>query len=145
LDQRTRDLDVATRELTRCAGEFARAEVALGAAAAEAGALRQQIAERIDDVDAVKVELARCATEFSHAEAAIGAAAKEAAALRADLNQKTRDIRSLEDLLDGQTDDIARWRNAVEDLRRRLDAAEKSLSWRLTAPARAAFRLLIGR
>ena len=145
LEAKTSALDARTRELTRCAGEFARAEVALGAAAAEAGALRRQIAERTGDVDAVTMELARCATEFSHAEAAIGAAAKEAAALRADLNQKTRDIRSLEDLLDGQTDDIARWRNAVEDLRRRLDAAEKSLSWRLTAPARAAFRLLIGR
>ena len=48
----------------------------------------------------------------------------------------------LANALDQRTADIERWQAAVEGLTRRLDELQRSLSWRWTAPARAAFRFI---
>lgn len=124
-------VDARTRELAHCARALEEHARVLDATARELAAVAR--------------ERRRCAEEFARAETAMAAAAAEAAALRAELERKARDIAMLEGHLDAQADEIARWRRAVEDLSGRLDAVERSLSWRLTAPARAALRLLTGR
>ncbi|MBI3490877.1 MAG: glycosyltransferase family 2 protein [Acidobacteria bacterium] len=116
LDTHRRDLDQCRQELARTHEELARTRAELSARSAEVATLHG-VAARIADLAARNAEVAERSAE--------------AAALR--------------NALDERVDEIGRWRAAVADQTRRLDALHGSLSWRWTAPARAAYRLLRGR
>jgi hypothetical protein len=81
---------------------------------------------------------------------------QELARTRADLEDRNRElartvearnaeIAALRDAQEKRAIEVERWRASVDDLVRRLDALERSLSWRWTLPARAAYRLFTGR
>ena len=119
------------------------------------------------DADAIRFELllrhrgveeAEAAAEASAREAAAEASAREAAGVRDRLNAQVLELTSsraeaaahrieidrLNEALRRQSADIERWCAVVDDLSSRLDAFQRSLSWRLTAPARAVYRVFLG-
>jgi hypothetical protein len=103
-------------------------------------------------------DLARHDEELTRTRSELSAVAAEAATLRRDLESRTTELSAahaelasqraqsagLQRGLDERMSEIRGWRAVVEDGTRRIDAFERSLSWRWTAPARAAFRLLRG-
>jgi hypothetical protein len=60
------------------------------------------------------------------------------------LAERTAEAAGLRAALEQRAIEIGQWRAAVDDCTRRLDAFERSFSWRWSAPARAALRLLRG-
>jgi hypothetical protein len=113
---------------------------------------RAAIDAREADLARHREQLARTLTELSAHGARIAvlnelvdARSAELAARTADLAARAEEIAALRDVLEHRSKEIERWRSAVDDQARRLDALERSLSWRWTAPARAVFRVLTGR
>jgi septal ring factor EnvC (AmiA/AmiB activator) len=103
-------------------------------------------------VEAQRRGLEVCQEELVRTRAELATRSAEAAALRDDFERRTTElaetgaeIARLRDSLEKRAAEIERWRAAVEDGVRRLDAFEQSLSWRLTSPARTVYRLLRGR
>lgn len=128
-------------------------------------ALEESIGEARSLVEASHEELARTRAELARVTAELGVRSAEAAALHDDLNKRTTtlaqtraqlearsaeldahgvEIARLRDALAQRAAEIERWQAVVEDGARRLDAFARSLSWRWTAPARAAYRLFRG-
>ena len=116
-------VEAQRRGLEVCQEEFARTRAELATRSAEAAALR-------DDLERRTTELAETRAELGARTAELGARGAEVARLG--------------DALEKQAAEIERWRAAVEDGVRRLDAFERSLSWRWTSPARTAYRLFKG-
>jgi hypothetical protein len=99
-----------------------------------------------------RVELARTQTELARTLAELSAHGARVAALNglvdartADLAAHQAEIARLREALEQRSSEIARWRSAVDDQARRLDALYRSFSWRWTAPARALYRALRGK
>ncbi|MBZ5560686.1 MAG: glycosyltransferase family 2 protein [Acidobacteriia bacterium] len=112
-------------------------------------AVRLQLALRHRGVEALEESL-RCSTatvehhrqELARTHAELARTQAELTRTRAELARTLADLRrALQDRLD----EIERWRAAVDDQSKRIDALHNSLSWRWTAPARAVYRLLRGR
>jgi hypothetical protein len=125
-----------------------------GVEAAEAAADRERRA-----LDACRAELARVqndliarTTALAHRAAEIAGQAAEIEELHGRLTARAVDLEAyqveiarLNRGLQQQVDDVRSWREVVDGLSGRLTAIERSLSWRWTAPARAAYRLFRGR
>jgi glycosyltransferase involved in cell wall biosynthesis len=101
------------------------------------------------DAEAVRLSLLlrhRAVEEAEDAAAAlrreVERAAEELARARAELAERTADVDRVRRGVDAATAEIARLRDVVEDGARRLADLHRSLSWRMTAPARAVGRLL---
>jgi len=94
------------------------------------------------DADAVRLAMMLRHRGVEELEEALDARLAEAERLRADLDKPTAEIAELRHALDARDATIADLQAATEDGARRLDAVYRSLSWRLTAPARAVGRLL---
>jgi Glycosyl transferase family 2 len=117
-------LECAHRELDALRGELQRTAGALAARAEEVAALREA-------VGAGERELA--------------ARTSDAAAERAARERLTADLVALQAALDARLTELDGLARANADAVGRVAALEQSLSWRWTAPARAAYRLLGGR
>jgi glycosyl transferase family 2 len=113
----TATLETHQRDLAQCREELARTQAELSARTAEVATLH-------DVVDARAAELARA---------------------RAELADRSAEVGALRPALEQRLNELERWRATVADQAGRLDALHRSLSWRWTAPARAAYRLLRGR
>jgi hypothetical protein len=74
----------------------------------------------------------------------IEALQREIAALRDELGARGAEIARVNQALEQRDADIERWRASVDALTHRLDELQRSLSWRWTAPARAAYRTFKG-
>jgi hypothetical protein len=159
LEQRARDLDAHRRELDRHRREFESAEREL---AVRAEALGRTTAE----LEATRAELDRCAawavsleSELKQASAfgavrdaaladrsaALEAAIAKLSAVEAESTSRAREIADARELAAHQARTLAGLQAAVREHERRADHLERSLSWRLTAPARALLRALRGR
>ena len=64
---------------------------------------------------------------------------------RADFTAKSGETEALRDALDHRAKEVEGLQNAVVEGMRRLEEFQRSLSWRWTSPARAAYRALKGR
>ncbi|OFV94014.1 MAG: hypothetical protein A3G76_13910 [Acidobacteria bacterium RIFCSPLOWO2_12_FULL_65_11] len=99
----------------------------------------EQLESSVDELRSVaeagRRELARNQEELARTRA-------EVDRRTAELVQASAENTRLGRASDEQAAEIARWRSTVEDLTRRLDAFERSLSWRWTRPARAVYRML---
>ena len=98
------------------------------------------------DADAVRLTLMLRHRGVQELEEALDARLAEAERLRADLDKRMAEVaeahRELRHALDARDAAIALLQAVAEDGARRLDAVYRSLSWRVTAPARAVGRLL---
>jgi hypothetical protein len=117
LTLRHRGVEALEDALDDARAELAKTGAELGARTAEAGALRDELRRVTDHLAYVHGELE---SQSAHQTMLNGALAQRAA-------------------------EIERWRASVESLTRRLDELQRSFSWRWTAPARAALRILRGR
>jgi chromosome segregation ATPase len=127
-------------------------EASLNEARSEADAHRRDREQRAQELAHTQSTLAEMKIELADAEAALAARTAELdirtgelVAKTGALEARTAEANALRRTLDERLDEIERWRAAVDDQARRLDALHDSLSWRWTAPARAVFRLVRGR
>jgi predicted nucleic acid-binding Zn-ribbon protein len=137
VDARTAELAARSVELAARSAELAARSAELAARNAELEARNVEAAALDDAVRARTAELHATRAELGTARATLGARTAELAARNAE-------TAGLRDALDQRLDEIERWRTAVDDQARRLDALHRSASWRWTAPARALYRLLKG-
>jgi uncharacterized coiled-coil protein SlyX len=93
-------------------------------------------------IDELRDSVAQHALVIEARENAIAGQQVEIAAQEAEVDARKADIAKLVDGLTERAVEVERWRAAVEALSRQVDDVERSLSWRWTAPARAAARLL---
>lgn len=108
--------------------------------------LRHRGVEALEEsVETRRRELESCQEALARTRAEAGARSGEAAELREALEKRAAETAELRDALEKRAAEIERWRTAVDDGARRLDEFHRSLSWRWTAPARAAYRMLRGR
>ncbi len=119
---------------------------------------RSEVSAARSETDAFRRENETASAHIEHVTAQLGQIReelrireKEAALLRGDLEQRTSqvaardvEITRMNQALEQRDADIERWRAAVDSLTHRLDELQRSLSWRWTAPARAAYRVLKG-
>jgi hypothetical protein len=106
---------------------------------ASVDAARREIDALQAETGPLRAEIARLGAECVRRDAVL-------ADLRVDLERRTSEVTaahaSMRKTLDLYTADIERWRTTVNGLTHQLDELRQSLSWRCTAPARAAYRLL---
>lgn len=121
-------------------------------------ALEASLGELQSLADRHREELRQCHEELSRTRAELAARSADAASLggelaqtRAQLRDRSAELRALgdettglRDALEQRTADIGHLRHAVDEGARRLDDLHRSLSWRWTSPARAAYRLFKG-
>jgi hypothetical protein len=108
-------------ERDRMQNQLAAAATEAASAAAEAAALHQSLQLRTEEL------------------------ATTTASARVDIDAKTAYIETLGGVLADRETQIERWRSSVDSLSARVAELERSISWRWTAPARRAYRLLRGR
>jgi len=89
-------------------------------------------------VETRAADLARCREEA-------GARSAEAAELRRQLEARTADLAARNLEIQARGAEIVELRSEIDGCRTRLDALHRSLSWRWTAPAGAAYRMIRGR
>jgi septal ring factor EnvC (AmiA/AmiB activator) len=130
-----RELESSLVELARTHAELARTGAELTRTGAELTQTGAELAQTGAELARTRAELARTRAEL---EARNGELARTVEARNAEIG-------GLRDALEQRGTEVECWRASVEDLVRRLDAFERSLSWRWTSPARAAYRVLRGR
>lgn len=113
-------------------------EQALGVATTDIAAVRSEIARLRRELEAASEHIEHVTSTLAQTREELRGRDLESATLRHTLEQRTAE------LFDTRAD-IERWRTAVDGLTRRIDGLQRSLSWRWTAPARAAYRMLRGR
>ena len=86
-------------------------------------------------------ELERSHGEFARTRAELGDALEKK---MAELAESRAEAAALRDALETRAEEIGHLRDAVDDRTRRIDDLHRSLSWRWTSPARAAYRLFTG-
>jgi len=101
------------------------------------------------ELESSRAELARTRAELEARNAALAQTRAELESCNSELARtveaRNAQVAVLRDALEKRAVEAERWRASVDDLVRRLDALERSLSWRWTLPARAAYRMLRGR
>ena len=111
------------------------------------------------DLDTSRQDADRLKEDASRLREAVAGQADDIARLQGELSVRHAAIRDLEHRLQDRTAqhedsraqlrrqslDIESWRASVDHLLARIDALERSFSWRWTAPVRALVRLLLGR
>ena len=107
-------------------------------------ALEASLGEARSLVEASHEELARTRAELARVREELDVRSAQLEARRAELDAHRVEMARLRDALAQRAAEIERWQSVVEDGARRLDAFQRSLSWRWTAPARAAYRLFRG-
>jgi glycosyl transferase family 2 len=132
------DLAARSQELAQCTDALVRTHAELDARTAELeartaalGARTAELGARTAEAAALRGGLAQRSTEL--------------AAVRADLEADRAEIAALGDALNHQARHIESLQSTVNEGARRLDEFHRSLSWRWTSPARAAYRVLTGR
>ncbi len=131
LDALQRQVEALQRQVDQLADALARTRDDLTRRGAEAAALRGQLDER--------------SRELADTRDALAATRAESDARAAESDSRAAEIAAARDFLAHQAQTIDALQHAVSDGQRRLDALHRSLSWRWTAPVRAAVRALRGR
>jgi hypothetical protein len=126
-------------------------------------AVRLQLMLRHRGVEALEEQWRRDRLDLEHSlertAAELTEQAADAAQLRRDLEALRADVRNrdariaeqrtqtaaLQATIARQSDEAGRWRTTVDDLSARIEAFERSFSWRLTAPLRKILMLVRGR
>jgi hypothetical protein len=108
-------------------------------------AVRLALMLRHRDLEALEGSLADVRSTLETSRRELESSWSELALGRAVLAETRADLEARKSEIAAQAAEIERWRAVVEDGARRLDAFERSLSWRWTAPARAAYRAIKGR
>jgi hypothetical protein len=111
-------------------------------------ALAQSDAELVRtraELDARQADIAMLRRDLDTQSAAFAAVRAGLAATGAQLTATRVEITAARDFVEHQSRAIERLQDEVTDGRRRIDDLHRSLSWRMTAPARAALRALRGR
>jgi len=104
-----------------------------------------ELEARRRDIDAQRREVEGLKRELEAHYRALDAAHVDLRAKCADLDSHRAEIERLRLAIEERDADIDRWRQAVDEGARRLTEFRRSLSWRLTAPVRAAYALLLKR
>jgi hypothetical protein len=112
-------------------------EASLDTVRASLEAARSDIEARTRDVERLQEEVRLKTAESS-------ALRRGLEQREAELGQRQAELHDVRAQLVARTSEVANLKDALIDHRRRLDAFERSLSWRWTAPARAIYRLLGG-
>jgi hypothetical protein len=122
-------------------------ETALEEARCAADALRREIESlnaavvmARDEAQARGAEAASLRSEMDRQSAELAAARAEIAAVRREWDARSAEVARAVDFIAHQTRTIENMQHAIDDGARRIDALHRSLSWRLTAPARALLR-----
>jgi hypothetical protein len=124
VDAQRRELDARARDVENHRRELERHHRELEKHAREIAARGEALVHTTAELTAAHAELERCAAYVASVEAETERRGRYASALEADLTRLSE---------------------AIRDRERRVDELERSLSWRLTAPARALLRALKGR
>ena len=118
---------------------------------AAAAAARQESASARHALDAAIAELTVKSSQIERLDAAAGTQRAEIDRLQAVIQAQHADLLALQQRVDTSSRELAdkladveRWKATVADLTARLEAFERSLSWRCTAPARTALRIIRG-
>ena len=130
-------------------------EASLGGARSVVETQRRDLERLHDELERSRGELERSHEELerSHEELkrSQGELARTRAELRdalekkmAELAESRAEAAALRDALEKRGEEIGHLRDAVDDGTRRIDDLHRSLSWRWTSPARAAYRLFTG-
>jgi predicted nucleic acid-binding Zn-ribbon protein len=145
LENRTRDVETHRRELDRHRSEIA-------ADRRDIAARDHAVARTTAELLATRAELDRCAgwarsleRDVTHARDARSATDAALSAARSDLAARAREVDAVRALASNQAQVIDNLNTAVDARTLRVSEMERSLSWRLTAPARALVRALRGR
>ena len=117
----------------------------LGQGDAEIKGLRDVLGHRDAEIKGLRDVLGHRDAAIAGLRDALGHRDGEIAGLRHTREHQSTEIAGQRDALRERAVEIERWRSVVEDGARRIDAFERSLSWRWTSPARAAARLFRGR
>jgi hypothetical protein len=107
----------------------------------EAG--RQQIAALGASVAHLGAECLRRDAAIADLDKQLEHRSSELGALQAEIDRHRIENSRLTSAIEQRMAAIASWETAVAGLTRQLDGLQRSLSWRLTAPARAAYRLIM--
>jgi hypothetical protein len=110
----------------------------------EVEVLRRDLEQRSVLLARAREELQACSAQAERLRAELEQRASEIAANHAELDARNAEIARVNQALEQRDADILQWRAAVDGLTRRVDELHRSLSWRWTAPARAAYRALKG-
>ncbi len=104
-----------------------------------------EVRARSAEVDELRATLDKVQGALASETRRLEAARIELEGRQAELAACALEISGLHEALERRATDVAHLQRAVEDATRRLDEFHRSLSWRWTAPARAAYRMLGGR
>lgn len=133
----------AALDEARCVGDARRREIDAARLAIEAR--EREIEARGREIDVRGREIDRLNAAVARAGDELQVRGAEAAALKSEMERQSAEIAKAGDFIDHQARTIDNMQHAIDDRARRIDALHRSLSWRLTAPARALLRLLTGR
>ncbi len=132
-----RQLDVTAEGLRVRSQELAVRDQELAARGQELAARDRELAVRGQEIKRRDHQLAQTRRELD-------AHIAEVATLRGEIERRAHDVDELRRGLDVRLVEINDWRQSFEERTRLLDECHRSLSWRWTAPARAAYRILKG-
>src|SRR5262249_54303098 len=133
----------ASLDEARCVGDARRREIDASRLAIEAR--EREIEARGREIDVRGREIDRLNAAVARAGDELQVRGAEAAALKSEMERQSAEIAKAGDFIHHQARTIDNMQHPIDARARRIDALHRSLSWRLTAPARALLRLLTGR
>lgn len=101
----------------------------------------RELEQSHQEVERSHRELERSHGELARTRAELGDALEQKTA---ELAHSRAEAAALRDALERRAEEIGHLREAIDDRTRRIDDLHRSLSWRWTSPARAAYRLFTG-
>jgi hypothetical protein len=116
-------------------------EEALGGALSETSNARVEIEALRRENEAASKHIDHVTAQLTETREQLRAREAEAETLGAELAARNAHIAALVEALDRRAAEVGRWQTTVDGLTRQLDAFQRSLSWRWTAPARAVLRM----
>jgi hypothetical protein len=148
LDEQTRYREEQARyreALARSDAELVRTRAELDARHADVAALCRDLDRRSAELAARQADVAMLRRDLDNQSAQFAAVRAELAATGAQLMAMRAEIAAARDFVEHQSRAVECLQDELTDGRRRIDDLHRSLSWRVTAPARAALRALRGR
>jgi len=139
---RHRDVERLEASLSESRGDVERLRTELGQACREIDRRGEALTRLEAHVAERNAEAVRLTADFHARSAELDDALRQLNARDRDLDAHKMEIKKLASALDDRASALGRLQAALDDSARRIDDIHRSWSWRWTAPARAAYRLL---